>query len=155
MRGCLYVVFVLPFVILWQLLVALLKLIPYLIGIIVILFALAIWGGLNIPFLGAIDIFDLLDRGAVESRPTGNGPTTVGPANETPQLIFRFLWRGERIYYLGNEITEEYFEDLATEARRLNGKVEVQQESDVLFQVSDRRRTLLDRIGVNYEIIPR
>lgn len=155
MRGCLYVVFILPFVILGQLLVALLKLIPYMIGIIVILFALVIWGGMNFPFLGPLDVFGLLDQGGVESRPATNGPTAAGPANETPQLIFRLLWRGDRIYYLGNEISEEYFEELATEAKRLNGKVEVQKESDVLVEVADRRRDILDRVGVHYEIIPR
>lgn len=155
MSGCLHTIFVRPFIILGRLLIDLLLLIPYLIGIIVILFALVIWGGLNIPLLGSIDLFGLLERTPVQSGPASNGSPPPMSVDGTPQLIFRFLWRGERIYYLGNEITEEYFEDLATEARRLNGKVEVQQESDVLFQVSDRRRALLDRIGVNYEIIPR
>lgn len=155
MRRLLYVIFLLPFRILGELVRDLLRLIPYLIAILVILFGLEMWGGMNFPFLGMVDVFGLLDRNGIESRPATNGPSTVGPADGTPQLIFRFLWRGERIYYLGNEITEAYFEDLATEARRLNGKVEVQKESDVTVEVADRRRALLDRIGVNYEIIPR
>jgi hypothetical protein len=154
MAGCLYVVFVRPFYLILHAIWDLINLIPYLLVVLGIwlVFGYFVWGTFALP--GGFAPFGWFDREpAVTQVPIRPAPS-VGPA-ESYAIVFRFLWQGESIYYLGNEISEEYFAELANEARELNGKVEVQQASDVTVATADRRRGILDEAGVDYEIISR
>ncbi|RIK41990.1 MAG: hypothetical protein DCC55_10280 [Chloroflexi bacterium] len=154
MRGCLYVIFVRPFALLLHAIWDLLNLIPYLLVVLALwlVFGYFVWGGFSLP--GGFNPFGWFNREPAMTQ-TAPRPSPAADTAEGVSLVFRFLWQGERIYYLGNEITEEYFAELAREARELNGKVEVQQASDVTVETADRRRAILDEVGVNYEIIPR
>lgn len=154
MAGCLYFIFVRPFELILRALWNLINLIPYLLVLVAIwlVFGYFVWGAFSLPF--GIPTFGWFNQEpAVTQVPIRPAPS-VGPAESYP-IVFRFLWQGETIYYLGNEISEEYFAELARQARELNGKVEVQQASDVTVATADRRRAILDEAGVDYEIIPR
>src|SRR5690606_12542192 len=127
LSGCLYTIFIRPFVLVGQLLWNLLLLIPYALVIWLIWFAVT---QANIGDL-SIDSFrswtaQLSDRSA---QRTGQSPNTA-LHNRYP-LDFRFRWQGDRIYYLGNLIEDQYFVQLAEEALELGGKVTVEQTRDV------------------------
>jgi hypothetical protein len=157
--GCLYVIFIRPFVLLWQLFLDLLQLLPYVLGILLIwfLFTYFSWG--NLDFLGDRS-WEISWPWGAEATPTASSPVAVATAPARTQedrrypLIFRFTWQGEEIYYLGNSISEGYFQDLAREAKALGAKVECEVASDVTVGTADRRRDYLDSVGVPYEIIP-
>jgi hypothetical protein len=157
--GCLYAIFVRPFVLLWQLFLDLLQLLPYALGLLLIwfLFTYFSWG--NLDFLGDRS-WEISWPWSAEATATPIVPVAVATAPASAQedgrypLIFRFTWQGEEIYYLGNSISEAYFQDLAREAKALGAKIECEVASDVTVGTADRRRTYLDRLGVPYEIIP-
>jgi hypothetical protein len=154
MGGCLYFIFIRPFELIFHAIWDLIRLIPYLLVLLGIwlVFGYFVWGTFALP--GGFSPFGWFNREpAVTQAPIRPAPS-VGPAESYP-IVFRFIWQGESIYYLGNEISEEYFAELAHEARELGGKVEVQQASNVTAATSDRRRAILDEAGVDYEIIPR
>ena len=160
MTGCLYTLFIEPFVIIGRILWNLLLLVPY------VLLLLGLWLVINyfswgsFSFLPTVSLPTIslpnlsLNQAAATATPVT--PSTVSSpqvANTTYSIIFRFIWQGEEIYYLGNQISEEYFYELARQAKELNGKVEVQ-ASGVSTETYNRRVDTLNQIGVPYEIIP-
>jgi hypothetical protein len=153
MESCLSAIFIRPFVILWEILWGFLRLIPYVLGILLIWFLFNYFGWGNTDFLGDLTAYiPFVNQPAATQTETGGAGSTE-TANRTYPIIFRIIWQGDRIYHLGNEISEEHFYELARQAKSLGGKVEIQQSSDVTFEVANRRRTVLNEIGVNYEII--
>jgi hypothetical protein len=164
--GCLYTIFIQPFVIIGRILWNILLLVPYLLALLLLWFAFTYFSWGNLDFLDTSALtgwFSNLPTWSSNSTNT-NTPsgTNTTPGTSTPfspqvaqanyRIIFRFIWQGEQIYYLGKEIDEDYFYQLAREAKGLNGKVEVQQAPDVPPDVVSRRETILEEIDVANEI---
>lgn len=151
LSGCLYTIFIRPFVIVGQLLWNLIQLIPYALVIGLIWFAL---NNSSLSNLG-VDSFrswTMLLGERLDQRSTN--PPTTALHNRYP-LDFRFRWQGEQIYYLGNQIEDRYFVQLAEEANQLGGKITVEQASDVEQALAERRLNVLTKLGVPHEVIIR
>ncbi len=151
-RGCLFTIFVQPFLIIGQIIWGLIQLIPY--ALVVGL----IWFAFNNSGIGNLSV------GSFSSWTTPLGerlrplfdqePAILPPAplHDRYLLDFRFRWQGDEIYYLGNQIEDHYFVQLAEEADRLGGKVTVERTRDVEQALIDQRLDVLTELGVPYEI---
>jgi hypothetical protein len=137
-----------PFRMLFRLLLGLLRLIPYLAGLLLIVLVVLFFmrGG-----------FDWLPSGIPGldglRSPT---PTVASSSGEaaSDQLIFRVEWQGEQILYLGNQISEEEFAEVARQAKEVGGRLEIQRASNVTVDNSSRREALLTELDVSYRITP-
>jgi hypothetical protein len=152
--GCLHAIFVRPFELLLKILWHILLLVPYVLGVLLIwfLFTYFSWG--NVDFLGDINFLERFQRQPATGQPVAVATVPASQPDSRYPLIFRFRWQGEQIFYLGNSISEAYFQELVREAKALDAKVECEVASDVTVGTADRRRNYLDSVGVPYEIIP-
>jgi hypothetical protein len=84
------------------------------------------------------------------SETAPGAPAGVTAPNTSGQLIFRLTWQGDQIVYNGNEIDEQRFAEIVQEAKELGGRIECQKSSDVTVDTAERRRRLMDEVGVPY-----
>jgi hypothetical protein len=155
MGGCLKLIFIQPFILLWEIIRNLFLLLLYLIPILLIWLAFNYFSWGNLDFLPNFSMANPFTRQTVTTAaaPATPAASSAPTAAQSYAIIFRFLWQGEDIYYLGNLISEDYFFELAEQAKDLNGLVEAQQAADVSDETAARRVNRLAQIGVAYRII--
>jgi hypothetical protein len=110
--------------------------------LILVVVAIFFWQG-GFDFLGDFGI-----GGGQPTAPTSSNG--VGP-NASSQLVFRFVWQGNQIFYNGNLIDEERFAEIVKEAKTLDGRVECEKATDVTVELAERRRAILTEVGVPYQ----
>jgi hypothetical protein len=155
MGGCLSAIFIRPFVLIGTILWNLLMLVPYALLVVVIWVAFNYFSWGNLDFLPNFSLANPFTRQSITTAAAPATPvaSSAETANRSYAIIFRFLWQGENIYYLGNLISEDYFFELTDQAKDLNGLVEVQQAANVSEETVARRINRLEQIRVAYRII--
>ena len=155
LSGCLYTIFIRPFVLIGQLIWDLIQLIPYALLVGAIWFALTNSGIGNLS-IGSFSSWPALLEERLRPRfDQGPAQLPTAPLHDRYLLDFRFRWQGNQIYYLGNLIEDGYFVQLAEEADRLGGKVTIERARDVEQALAEQRLNVLTELGVPHEVITR